>query len=139
MSFNPYLFFSGGQCRAAFTTYQQIFGGDLQVMTAGDIPPGEEAMPGADPDMVLHAALTIGDSMLMGSDDPTGDDGPKLGFSVTHSAADADSAHRVFDALADGGEVTQPLIPTFFSAAFGLLTDRFGVPWMIVAEAAPEG
>jgi PhnB protein len=139
MSFNPYLFFSGGQCRAAFTKYQEIFGGNLEVMTVGDMPPGEEGMPGADPDMVLHAALTIGDASLMGSDDPTGDGGQKIGVSVAHSAADADTAHRVFDALADGGEVSQPLIPTFFSPAFGMLTDRFGTPWMIVAEGAPEG
>jgi PhnB protein len=139
MSFNAYLFFSDGRCKAAFTTYQEIFGGDLEVMTMADMPPGEEGMPGADPDMVLHAALTIGDSMLMGSDDPTGDGGPKVGFSVAHSAADADAANRVFAALADGGEVTQPLIPTFFSPAFGMLTDRFGTPWMIVAEGAPEG
>jgi PhnB protein len=49
MSFNPYLFFSGGQCRAAFTKYQEIFGGNLEVMAVGDMPPGEEGMPGADP------------------------------------------------------------------------------------------
>jgi PhnB protein len=139
MSFNAYLFFSDGRCKAAFTKYQEIFGGDLQVMTMDDMPAGEEGMPGADAHLVLHAALTIGDSMLMGSDDPTGDGGPKVGFSVAHSAADADAANRVFDALADGGEVSQPLIPTFFSPAFGLLTDRFGTPWMIVAEGAPEG
>ena len=138
MSFTPYLFFSDGQCAAAFARYQEIFGGDLQVMKMSDMPPGEEGMPGADPNMVLHAALTDGDALLMGSDDPTGDGGPKSGFSVAYSAADAEAANRVFDQLAEGGQVTQALIPTFFSPAFGMLTDRFGIPGMVPAEGEPQ-
>jgi PhnB protein len=84
--------------------------------------------------MIIHAALTIGDDVLMASDDPTTDSfGPVQGMIVSYDAADVDDAKRVFEALAGGGTVTQALEPTFFSAAFGMCVDRFGTPWMIVA------
>jgi PhnB protein len=132
MAFRPYLFFSG-TCREAFTRYQEVFGGELVLMRMGDAP---DAPPDADPDLVIHAALQIGDALLMASDDPTGDDGPKTGFSVTFTSPDIDEVRRIYDALADGGKATQPLIETFFSPAFGMCTDRFGVPWMFTAEPA---
>jgi PhnB protein len=133
MAFHPYLFFSGN-CREAFTRYNEIFGGELFVMTMGEAP--GETPPGADPNLVIHAALTIGDALLMASDDPTGDGGPKVGISVSYNSPDPDEVRRVFDALADGGEVSQPLIETFFSPAFGMCTDRFGIPWMFSADQA---
>lgn len=136
MAFNTYLFFSGGQCAEAFERYREVFGGELSVMRMSDVPQ-EERMPGAAPDSVMHASLTAGDALLMGSDDPTGDGGPKLGFSVSWSAPDVEGAKRVFEALAEGGEVTMPLEPAFWSAAFGTLTDRFGTPWMIDVEGQP--
>jgi PhnB protein len=80
----------------------------------------------------MHAALSIGDCMLMASDDPTAtDEGPKSGFSVSYSAADEADANKVFDALAEGGTVTMPVSATSWSPAFGMCTDRFGVPWMV--------
>ena len=134
MAFHPYLFFSGGTCRDAFSRYQEIFGGDLEVLTNADAPP-DAAMPGAGPDTVMHAALTIGDSMLMGSDDPTGDGGAMTGTAVSYTAADGAEAKRLFDALAEAGTVTMPFSPTFWSEGFGMCTDRFGVPWMVGAPA----
>jgi PhnB protein len=137
MAYQPYLFF-GGNCREAFTRYEEIFGGELFVMTmaeapdVGDVPP-ERA------DLVIHAALTSGDDLLMGSDDLMTDDfGPVQGMMVSYSATDSDDARRVFDALSEGGTVNQPLEPTFFSPAFGMCTDRFGTPWMVSAEPATE-
>lgn len=131
MAFRPYLFFDG-RCREAFARYREIFGGELTLMTMKDVP-GEEPPPGKE-DLVIHAAITIGDDVLMASDDPmTESFGPVQGMMVSYDAADVDDAKRVFEALADGGTVTQPLIPTFFSEAFGMCTDRFGTPWMIVA------
>ena len=89
-------------------------------------------------DVIIHAAITIGDDLLMGSDDPKSDDvGPIQGMMVSYDAADVDDANRVFDALAEGGTVTQPVQPTFFSDAFGMCVDRFGIPWMVGAPA-PE-
>jgi PhnB protein len=132
MAFRPYLFF-GGNCRDAFTRYQQIFGGELTLLTMKDAP-GQEAAPPEMADMIIHAALTLGDDLLMASDDPTADSfGPVQGMMVSYDAADVDDAKRVFEALAEHGAVTQALEPTFFSAAFGMCVDRFGTPWMIVA------
>jgi PhnB protein len=130
MAYRPYLFF-GGNCREAFTRYRDIFGGDLTLLTMKDVP--GEAPPADKADMIIHAALTVGDNVLMGSDDPMTDNfGPVEGMRVCYDATDGADATRVFDALSDGGKVDQPLEPTFFSEAFGMCVDRFGTPWMIV-------
>ena len=132
MAFRPYLFF-GGNCSAAFTRYQEVFGGETTILTMGDVP-GEEAPPPDLADVVIHAALMIGDDLLMGSDEPTTESfGPVQGMMVSYDAADDDDARRVFDALSEGGTVTQALEPTFFSSAFGMCIDAFGTPWMVVA------
>jgi PhnB protein len=136
MAFHPYLFF-GGTCRDAFTRYEEIFGGELFLLRMGDAP-SDEPVPADKADLVVHAAITIGDALLMGSDDPTSDPGPIQGIMVSYSASDPDDARRVFDALADGGEVTQDLIETFFSPAFGMCTDRFGTPWMVSAPGPDD-
>jgi PhnB protein len=131
MAFRPYLFF-GGNCREAFTRYAEVFGGELDVMTMGDVPEGE--VPPGREDVVIHASVRIGDDVLMGSDDPESDPfGPVQGMMVSYDAADTADAERVMAALSEGGTVTQELIPTFFSAGFGMCTDRFGTPWMVVA------
>ena len=131
MAFRPYLFF-GGTCRDAFTQYQEIFGGELNVVTMADVP--GETPPPDQADVVIHAALVNDDLVLMGSDDPMSSEvGPVQGIMVTYDAADLADANRVFDALAAGGTVTQAVEPTFFSEGFGMCTDRFGTPWMIVA------
>jgi PhnB protein len=140
MAFDPYLFF-GGTCRQAFTRYQEIFGGELQLLTMADTPDSEEVPP-EQADLIIHAALTLDDRLLMGSDDPTTDAfGPVQGMMVSYSASDADDARTVFEALAEGGSVNQALTETFFSPAFGMCVDRFGTPWMVsaAAEEAPAG
>jgi PhnB protein len=136
--FHPYLFF-GGNCRAAFRRYAEIFGGEPFMMRMGDAP-DQTGVPADKQDFIIHAALTFENgSLLMGSDDPmTESFGPVQGMQVSYSAPDADDARRVFDALARGGTPAQPLIETFFSPAFGMVVDEFGTPWMIVADAAPE-
>ena len=131
MALYPYLFFSG-TCRAAFTRYQEIFGGDLELMTMADIP-SEEAVP-AQAGLIMHAALTFDGHLLMASDDPTGDGGPMRGVSVNYTLAEATDATRVFEALAEGGEITMPLAETFWAPLFGMCVDRFGVPWMVNVE-----
>ena len=138
MAFLPYLFF-GDNCREAFTRYHEIFGGDLQLMTMKDAP-DNESVPADKADLIIHASLTIGEDLLMGSDDPmSASFGPVQGMMVSYSTADADEAKRVFEALAEGGTVTQSLIETFFSPAFGMCTDRYGTPWMVSAEQAQQG
>ena len=136
MAFHPYLNF-GGNCREAFTRYQEIFGGELDLMPMADMP-SDEAVPAGQADLIMHAALRLGDEILMASDDPTTDDfGPVQGMYVNYSVADVDEASRVFDALSEGGEVTMPASETFWSPMFGMCVDRFGTPWMVNAEG-PE-
>jgi PhnB protein len=134
MAFHPYLFF-GGNCREAFTRYQEIFGGELVLLSGKDVP-SEEPVPAAHADMIIHAALKIDDNLLMASDDPTAESfGPVQGMQVNFNTADVNEAKRVFEALADGGDVTAPIAETFFSPMFGMCVDRFGTPWMISTDA----
>ena len=134
MAFHPYLFF-GGNCREAFTRYQEIFGGELVLLSGKDVP-SEGLMPAAQADMIIHAALKVDDNLLMASDDPTTDSfGPVQGMQVNFNTDDVKEAKRVFEALADGGQVTAPIGETFFSPMFGMCVDRFGTPWMISADA----
>ena len=132
MSFSPYLFFVG-TCREAMNAYQSIFGGQLDIVTAAEMP---DAPPEAPADAVMHAALTLpSGGLLMASDDPSATEaGPKTGVSVSYSAADADDAARVFEALSKDGEVQMPIGPTSWSPAFGMCVDRFGTPWMVGAN-----
>ena len=139
MSFHPYLFF-GGNCREAFTRYHEIFGGQLDMVTSADMPESER-MPGVAADLIMNAGLVVDGEMLLGSDDPMSDPfGPVQGMQVNHICADVAEAERVFAALAEGGTVGMPISPTSWSPAFGMVTDRFGTPWMVMAEApTPQG
>jgi PhnB protein len=136
MSFHPYLFFVG-TCREAMTAYQEVFGGQLDLVTAADMP---DAPPDAPADAIMHAALTLeGGGLLMASDDPSATEaGPKTGSSVSYSAADPDDAARVFEALSKDGEVQLPMGPTSWSPAFGMCIDRFGTPWMVNIAGQPS-
>jgi PhnB protein len=130
MAFHPYVNF-GGNCRDAFTAYQKIFGGELVLMSWDDLP-GDEPAPVDQTDLIMHAALTLGpENLFMGSDAPMDNDAGMRGAYVNYSVTDADEAKRVYDALAEGGEAQMPLSETFFSPAFGMCVDRFGVQWMI--------
>lgn len=136
MSVTPYLFF-GGTCAEAFTAYQEILGGELALMRFSDAPDGE-VPPGRQND-VLHGDLRSDTFAIMGSDDPTTDDPGEMNrVSVALDLPTEDEAKRVFAALADGGTVYQEVISTFFSPAFGIVVDRWGVHWMIMSEQ-PEG
>jgi PhnB protein len=136
MAFNPYLIF-GGNCREAFTRYQEIFGGELFVMTMAEMP-SDEPVPDEQADLIMHAALMFDDHLLMASDGPSPDVGPVQGMYVNYTVADVDEAERVFAALADGGETTMPMAETFWAPKFGMCVDRFGIPWMVNAEGPTE-
>jgi PhnB protein len=136
---NPYLTFSG-DCAEAFRLYQQVFGGELNMMTHGDSPGREHASPDWY-DKVMHAQLTFDGNELMGSDAPPEYFEKPQGFSVAVNPAEAADAHRIFDALAEGGQVRMAVQETFWSPAFGMLVDRFGIPWLIntVGAQMPAG
>lgn len=135
MAIRPYLAFTGN-CREAFTRYQEIFGGELVLLTMADTPADAgPPPPGAKPDAIMHAALTSDEGLLMGADDPVGNfDGNVNGMCVNCSVSDATDAKRIFDALSTEGQVQMPLGETFFAPAFGMCIDRFGTPWMVMVE-----
>jgi PhnB protein len=137
MAYHPFLAFSGN-CREAFTRYKEVFRGDLALLANKDAPAGS-APPGANPNAIMHAAMTSSAGLLMGADDPSGNfDGQVRGMCVCCTLDDAAEAKRVFDGLAEGGQVQMPLGTTFFSPSFGMCTDRFGTPWMIMVEPQAE-
>jgi len=137
MAFRPYLAFAGN-AREAFTRYQQIFGGELVLLDMASIPPEAGPPPdGMATDAIMHAALTSPDALLMGADGPV-DGTASNNICVNASLASPAEVTRVFDALAEGGSVQQPVTETFFSPAFGMCTDRFGIPWMIMVDQPME-
>jgi PhnB protein len=93
-------------------------------------------VPPEQADLIIHAALVGGGALLMGSDDPSDDFEAARGIMVAVDPADVAEANRVFDALAEGGQVNQPLLETFFSTAFGMCVDRFGTTRMVSTAAA---
>jgi PhnB protein len=139
MSLHPYLFFTD-TTRAAMTRYQEILGGDLDIMSAADLPPGEDTPFETADDFVIHAALTFGDGdLLMASDDPTGDGSGVKGAALNLTLTDADEARRIFEAFADGGRIDMALGETFWSPLFGSCVDRFGVTWMVNVAGNEQG
>lgn len=135
MRLNPYLFFNG-QCEAAFNFYKQCLGGSIvAMMTHGDSPMAEQTPPEF-LDRIIHARLVVGDQVIMGSDSPPEFFEKPQGFTVTLNIADPEEAERTFNALAEGGTMNMPIAETFWAVRFGMLVDRFGIPWMINCEKA---
>ncbi|MBV9795157.1 MAG: VOC family protein [Actinobacteria bacterium] len=131
---NPYLNFNGN-AREAFEFYRDVFGGELTVSTFGDLG----AADGADADKVMHAALEIpGGHTLMGADVPGHMQyAPPAGFAVSVSGAD-DALQGYFEQLAAKGTITMPLQKQVWGDAFGMLTDQFGIPWMVNIQGSGQ-
>lgn len=136
---NPYLNFNG-QCAQAFEFYKSVLGGEFTqpgIMRMKDAPPNEEyPLDPKDADLVMHVALPVGNNILMGSDCPPSWGSVEQGTASNISLTTADEAEtkRIFDGLAAGGKVAMPLGPTFWSPLFGMLTDKFGIQWMVGME-----
>jgi PhnB protein len=136
MQVQPYLFFDG-RCEEAVRFYERALGAQVLMLTRNRDTPGIEAPAPGTEHHVNHAAFRLGDSVIMAADDPHLGPMPFRGFSLSIRAGHATEAGQVFAALADGGVVTRPLGPTFWSPCYGMVTDRFGIRWMVsVPEAA---
>jgi PhnB protein len=135
MQLNPYLLFNG-QCEAAFKFYERIFGGKIEAMIPHEGTPAAEHVPPEWRKKILHARLSVGDEVLMGSDAPPDRYEAMKGFSVTLGIDDPAEAERIFHALAENGTVRMPIEKTFWALRFGMLVDQFGTPWMINCEPA---
>lgn len=133
MKLNPYLTFPG-TCEQAFKAYHKILGGEIVAMMPHEGTPAEEHASPEWRKKIIHARLLVDGVALMGSDAPPDRFEPMQGFSVTLNIKEPAEAERVFGALAEGGTVRMPLAETFWATKFGMLTDRFGTPWMINCE-----
>jgi PhnB protein len=133
MQLDPYLLFNGN-CKEAFTFYEKLLGGKIEMMmTHGESPMKDQVKPEWR-DKIIHTAMKVGDRVLMASDAPPEHYEPMQGFSVSINVKEPAEAERIFQALAENGQVRMPLQKTFFSASFGMLVDRFGTPWMVNCE-----
>lgn len=131
MKANPYLLFSG-QCKAAMEFYAGILGGKIEAMLPHAGTPAEEHVAPDWRDKIMHAHLVAGDVVLMGSDVPPAQFEKPQGMSVSLHTKDIEESERIFKALSQNAQrITMPIAQTFWSVRFGMLTDRFGIPWMI--------
>ena len=137
MKVQPYLFFEG-RTEEAIEFYRKAIGAQVEMlMRYKDSPePPKEGCgpPNAAGDKVMHSSFRVGDTVVMASDGMCSGKPEFKGFAVSLSPKTDAEAHKLFSGLSEGGQVVQPLIKTFFSSNFGMVTDRFGVMWMVVVE-----
>jgi PhnB protein len=126
----PYLFFEG-RCDEAIAFYRGALGAEVTMLMRYKDSPDPAAARHGTADKVMHASLHIGDSRVLVSDGRCGGHPSFHGFSLSLTVADEAEADRRFVALADGGQVQMPLAKTFFSPRFGMVSDRFGVLWIV--------
>jgi PhnB protein len=138
MKMHPYLSFKG-DCEAAFKLYEQCLGAELGAIFRYGGSPMEGAAPADWSDKVMHGSVTVGGQVLNGADvSPQQYEAPK-GFSLSLQIESVAEAERIFQALADGGTVQMALEKTFWAERFGMVVDRFGIPWLINCEGADGG
>ena len=134
MTIAPYLFFNGN-CKEAFEFYASVLGGKIAAMVPHAGSPAETSVPVDWRGKIMHAHLEVQGQVLLASDVPPQYAQRMQGFHVSLTAKDIGEAERIFAALSEGGKVSMPLGETFWSPRFGMLTDRFGTPWMINCQA----
>jgi len=135
MPIQPYLFFNG-RCDEAIEFYQKALGAEVMMLMRFKQMPDQSMVRPETAEKIMHARLRIGDAIVLASDGMcTGEQQKFEGFSLTLSTSSADEVDRAFNALAEGGQVRMPLDKTFFSPRFRMLTDKFGVGWIILVEA----
>jgi PhnB protein len=133
---DSYLFFNGN-CAEAMRFYERTFGGKIDMMMTYGQAPDPQQCPAGSQDRIMHAHLTVDGRTLMASDTPAGQENAGMsGFALSMNYPTVGEAKRVFDALVEGGKVMMPLGKTFWSESFGMLTDRFGVGWMVSGGAS---
>jgi PhnB protein len=136
MQVQPYLFFDG-RCEEALEFYKRALGAEVTALMRNresPEPPPPGMLPPGSEEKIMHASFKVGDTVLMASDGHVRGKPKFEGISLSILAKDAKEAERFFNGLAEGGKVEMPLTKTFFAEKFGMLADRFGVSWMIMAE-----
>lgn len=135
---NPYLNFEGN-CEEAFNFYKSVFGGEFIYLGRYEEMPAQEGMPPAPEEVkkkIMHVALQVGETILMGSDSvggcaPSFVEGNNISLSI--NAGSRGETEKLFHALSQGGKIMMPLGDTFWGDYFGMFTDKFGINWMVSA------
>jgi PhnB protein len=133
MQINPYLLFTG-QCEEAFKFYEKLLSGKIEMIMTHEGTPAAAQVPAEWRKKILHARMVVGGQVLMGSDAPPGRQEKPQGFSVSLSVKEPTEAERIFQALAENGAVRMPIQETFWAKRFGMVVDRFRIPWMVNCE-----
>jgi PhnB protein len=133
MYLQPYLFFDG-KCDEALDFYKKAVGAEPKMLLRFSQAPDQSMISPGSENKVMHAQLQIGDTTVLMSDGRCTGNTNFQGFALTLTAKSENEADKTFNALADGGKVTMPMAKTFFSPRFGMLTDKFGVGWMVLVE-----
>jgi PhnB protein len=134
MQVQPYLFFDG-RTEEALEFYKKTLGAKVEMMMRFKESPEQsnpEMCPPGSGEKIMHASIKIGETNVMASDGNCAGQPKFQGFALTLAAKDEADADRMFNALADGGQVQMPMTKTFFSPRFGMVADRFGVGWMVL-------
>jgi PhnB protein len=130
MELEPYLFL-GGRCEEALNFYAKVFGGEITSLNRFEDAPGEMGVDPAHKQKVMHANFVAPSLKFMAADGRPGSPQTSGNITLSLATSDLDEGERVFSALAEGGTVDTPLTDMFWGARFGLLTDKFGIDWMI--------
>jgi PhnB protein len=131
MLIQPYLFFEG-RCDEALELYSKVLGAEVQMLMRYKDSPEPAMCPSGAENKVMHTSFRIGETTVMASDGRCSGQPTFQGFALSITMKTEAEAKKTFTALGEGGQVQMPLTKTFFSSCFGMLTDRFGVFWMII-------
>ena len=140
MQVQSYLFFNG-RCEEAIEFYKKALGAKVEMMMRfkeSPEPPQPGMVPLGSENKIMHSCFRIGDTAVMASDGCADGRPVFQGFALSLTAKNDADADRLFAALSDGGKVQQPLIKTFFASRFGMVADKFGVGWMVIAPQAVQ-
>jgi PhnB protein len=140
MAIEPYLFFNG-RCEEALRFYEDALAAKIETVarfreSPAPLPPD---LPAGWGEKIMHASFLIGDARVMASDARTDAPPEFRGFALNVNFIGEEEARRAFERLSDGGRVDMPLGPTHYAKSFGMVTDRFGVQWMVMVGRAQEG
>ena len=133
MRAEPYLFFDG-RCDEALELYRKVFGAEVEMLMRYKESPDQTMIQPGTENKVMHSTFRIGDSKIHASDGHCTNKAKFEGFSLSVTVKNEADAKRLFSAIGQGGQVQMPLTKTFFSPAFGMVADRFGVGWMVLVE-----
>jgi PhnB protein len=131
---NPYLNFAGNT-EEAFTFYKSVLGGDFKFLQRFKDTPEGGKIPANEKDKIMHVALPVGKGNTLMATDALESMGQKLtvgnNFHLSLEAESKEEADKLFEGLSAGGKVTVPLADAFWGAYFGMVTDKFGIQWMV--------